>query len=582
MIKLILLFVIFSCSVVWAGQWESVEIFEVNAPVKKLSQDARALSNLAVSFDGRSIAYVRDWTSIWIADADGSNEQEVVVLTDSLNLLANPTWSPDGKYLVYSAGVGHSASGGKTSIWRVNLSEMSTDQLFAEYDFPGLWDVFASWSPDGSKIVVNTQDYDKAKLLVLDLRNGTITELTEKLKASSRPNWTSDSQRILVPGEEHDKGNLWLLSPYNDFKETVDTNQLQAASASFSADEKYILFEAMGIQDQVNSNYVIPVKGGKPVAIPGNAVENYSIKNISWDRHSRSVLANVENVPFWSGSSTIVAIIDTSGANFRILVDREEPLGIPFQRLAWSPDEEQITYTVTTKEDTSVYSVNLETLESTKITQGKNPTWSPYMDEIAFARKGNIWVRNVETGIESQVTLNLDNADQPQWSPMGDLICFGHGSPWGLWLVSSLGGEPTLLTQQGGSFNWSSDGTKGWGHNNRSNDYNGIWGDTWEYVIADAPNSGTTWGGSEGHFARVAPDGSYVYSFHGFQGEGIIIQEPSEQTGNTIFTDYNDLMPISTQASPSGTRIAFLLVKQWKNEIWKIDISSLLADSIVP
>ena len=89
-------------------------------------------------------------------------------------------------------------------------------------------------------------------------------------------------------------------------------------------------------------------------------------------------------------------------------------------------------------------------------------------------------------------------------------------------------------------------------------------------------------GGGEGHFARVAPDGSYVYSFHGLQGEGIIIQEPSEQTGNTIFADYNDLMPICTQASPSGTRIAFLLVKPFELEVWKIDISSLLADSVVP
>lgn len=581
--KIILLFVFSMCVVVRADQWVPVDELGSAMRFKTLTFSGRALDRLAFSSDGRHVAYVRDWTSIWISESDGENERKVVDLTDSLNIVANPHWSPDGKYLVYSAGVGHGAKGGKTSIWRVNISDLEREQLFINHSFPSCWDTFASWSPDGSKIATNAQGNDGERLLVLDLSRNAVTEIPGNPKTSGRPQWTADGQQILVPGEDHDRGNLWLISLTDGVKKTVDTNQLQATSASFSPDGQYLLFQVGNGPD--NSNYIISAAGGKPIAVPGNELNNYSIKTLVWSRDGTSIIANnVVPVPWWMDSRTILAVVDTSGANFKVLVERDEPLGMPFQRLAWSPDEEQLAYTLATKEDTAVYSVDLKTLESTKITQGKNPTWSPYMDEIAFSRNGNIWVQNVETEIESQVTLNLDNADQPQWSPTGDLICFGNGSPWGLWLVSALGGEPTLLTQKEGvgQFNWSADGTRGWGHNPSSNEYNGIWGDTWEYALADAPNAGVTWGGCEGHFARVAPDGSYVYSFHGFQGEGIIIQKPSEQTGRVIFTKYRDLMPTALQASPSGTRIAFLLMEPFRSETWKIDVSGLLTDSVDP
>jgi len=42
------------------------------------------------------------------------------------------------------------------------------------------------------------------------------------------------------------------------------------------------------------------------------------------------------------------------------------------------------------------------------------------------------------------------------------------------------------------------------------------------------------------------------------------------------------LRPVWGTISPSGSRIAFFLVEPWVREIWKVDISGIIADSVVP
>jgi hypothetical protein len=100
--------------------------------------------------------------------------------------------------------------------------------------------------------------------------------------------------------------------------------------------------------------------------------------------------------------------------------------------------------------------------------------------------------------------------------------------------------------------------------------------------LEDAPNAGKTWGGSQGHVPYVAPDGSFVASFSFFEEGGIIVQKPNEKTGRLIFEEYDGLRPAWVTVSPSGTRIAFFLQEPWVREIWKIDISDIVADSVVP
>jgi Tol biopolymer transport system component len=576
--KLCLLLLLANYSVVYANQWANIDNLQLGKlTVKRLVGESNAL-HLSESKDGQKIAYVRHWTSVWMADANGENKSKIVGVTDSLNVFANPTWSPDSKYVVYAAGIGHTLSGGKTSLWLINVQDKQRKQLFAGYDLNAFDKTYPTWSPDGKKLAVNAIVDGREELIIGDIFDtASVSLMNLGMQKVGSISWMKNGKHILVQGDSHEKGNFWLVNIESLDKSAFDSGGIEGKYAEFSPDGQWLCF-----QSDENTTYIVTSKGGPPKPLfegelLGNATglrgQDLGSK---WGWDGNSLLLAV--VPQKESERNILGVVDTSGANLQVIFEPELGQKLDF-RPEWSPDEKFIAFAVADGENATIHTIELHSKKPKKIADGRNPTWSPYMDEIAFARGGNIWVKSLETGIESQVTLNLEDAGAPQWSPLGDVICFRNN---GLWIVSSLGGEPSLFAEFGGAFNWSADGKRGWAHNNRSNIYNGIWGDTWEYLLEDAPRAGRIWGGSQGHVPYVASDGSFVVSFNWMEEGGIIIQRPDSEIGKIILKEYDGLRPSWCTVSPSGSRIAFFLVEPWEREIWKIDISDLLADSVVP
>jgi Tol biopolymer transport system component len=90
----------------------------------------------------------------------------------------------------------------------------------------------------------------------------------------------------------------------------------------------------------------------------------------------------------------------------------------------------------------------------------QTPAWSPDGRAIAYSRvidgRVQIFVRNLDSDNARQLT--TDGGFRPFWWPNSDRI--GYLGPGGIWTVSAVGGQPTLL--QKGSFHdatLSSDGT---------------------------------------------------------------------------------------------------------------------------
>jgi Tol biopolymer transport system component len=131
---------------------------------------------------------------------------------NNLDEIFTPTWSPDGRYIAFSA-----LAGGQTDIYAYDLGSKSLKQLTD--DFYG--DVHPAWSPDGRSIAFVTDrfttdlsllsigDYE---LALLDPVSGDIQRLQAFAGAKNvNPQWSPDSKSLYFLSDQSGKTDIYRL-----------------------------------------------------------------------------------------------------------------------------------------------------------------------------------------------------------------------------------------------------------------------------------------------------------------------------------------------------------------------------------
>ena len=226
--------------------------------------------------------HVHGWPTyeIYVMDADGGNQQN---LTNDPNDDRDPSWSPDGKRIVFtSERDGHVIDGVPTSEIYVMDADGSNPQNLTNHLHE---DRDPSWSPDGKRIAFSaTRDEHfendfgiTEEIYVMDADGKNQQRLTENRKIDWDPSWSPDGQRIAFSADR--KGDLqnfeiYVMDANGKNLQKLTENRVYDWSPSWSPDGERIAF--MSERDGNAEIYVMDADGGNQQNLTNNRHADFS------------------------------------------------------------------------------------------------------------------------------------------------------------------------------------------------------------------------------------------------------------------------------------------------------------------
>ncbi|MCC6588639.1 MAG: CehA/McbA family metallohydrolase [Bryobacterales bacterium] len=227
--------------------------------------------------DGRSIAFAMHG-SIWKVDLATSIATQ---LTYGAKYHSSPEWSPDGKWLIYTA----DNDARTIQLEIMNVATGETHALTAdEYVY-----LDPAWSPDGTKLAyVCTRPNGYFNIYVRGIRDGKWDGEEMQLTKDNRyvrdrlyfgawdyhtqPAWTADSKEVLFMSNKDvplGSGDVYRMpARANGEAEAVkiySEQTLYRTRPHVSIDGKRFVYSSTaGAADEYTNLYVLPVKGGQP------------------------------------------------------------------------------------------------------------------------------------------------------------------------------------------------------------------------------------------------------------------------------------------------------------------------------
>ena len=403
--------------------------------------------------DGTRIAFTSDRAggdNIWIMNADGSNKLQVT--KEDFRLLNQPSWSPDGQYIVAKKHFTTQRSAGTGEIWLyhvsggggVQLVKRASEVLQKELGEP-------IYAPDGNAIYYtrNTtsgpifeyaQDSTQGIFSIerYEIDTGEVTTAVGGYGGAVRATPSPDGKSIAFVRRDKDKSQLWVKE--------LDSGRERMIYGALDKDlqETWAVYGVYPIMDWTpDSKAMVVWAGGK-------------IRRVATDGSGAS------EIPFRIDDTRKVAaaphpVIDVAPDSFTAKIPRFASV---------SPDGRTVVFESLGK----LYSKPVGSdAAPRRLTSGGGsslelwPTWSRDGKKLAFVRwtdagLGHIVTADANGRGEKIVTRQPGHYAVPQFSPDGRTIAFEKRSGGyltspdfsenpGVYTVSSSGGAAVLVTR---------------------------------------------------------------------------------------------------------------------------------------
>jgi len=165
--------------------------------------DKYGLFTPGLSPDGAQLVYVVQSTekssSLYITGVDGNEEER---LTNAPGMAWDPSWSPDGKKIVYSTD-----AGGDWEIAIVNVSDGKMKALTENKHYDG----HPRWSPDGKQILFESDRDGDWEIYVMDANGENVRAITENSSGDWLAAWSPDGKWIVYASNRDGDDEIFII-----------------------------------------------------------------------------------------------------------------------------------------------------------------------------------------------------------------------------------------------------------------------------------------------------------------------------------------------------------------------------------
>ena len=489
-------------------------------------------------------------------------------LTATSGVDAQPSWSPEGKSLVFS-----SDRSGNPDIWILPLGGGDLLQLT---DDPSE-DARAAWSPDGRQIAFVSSRGHGARLdqsvvqfgyslgggiWVVPSYGGTPAPVLDE---AFNPSWSPDGRRLAFDASFDGPRRIWTAAADGTDRLRVSSDRSEGVAhirAQWSPDGRWIAYERQeGSLTTSSDLQIVSSSGGTPVPVVNDGSRNLAP---SWATDSTIVFSSDRSgtlklwiqridrstgkpsghpVQLTTGAGTEVdATVSPNGrsiafgstrfvedlwslelnaAGTRVAGEPRLILGAAWNDVspALSPDGRTLAFASDRGGGSSLWTLELARGEPRALTEGPSrdmqPVWSVDGRSVAFFsdRAGNNDIYVVPVGGGAPVRLTSDPAEDinPFWSPDGSRLAFmsDRTGRQEVWAMEADGANARRLTNVGATAHtarWSPDGA--WILFTSILEGNR---DVWAVREADGETRQLTEGPSQNAHGLWSPDGATVY-----------------------------------------------------------------------
>ncbi len=195
-------------------------------------------------------------TQIYVINTDGTRRKQVTDLSEGA---CQPSWSPDGKRLVFISPCTYNTDYYPGSaMYIINVD--GTGLLPLPTVTGGDYD--PAWSPDGNWIAFTSlRNSGRPQIYLQNLVDNSVLSLSEKFATDFQPAWSSDGKKLVFISTRRGSPQVWMMDidGKNQFQFSQSPNYIYSRP-SWSPDRTHVVFTQLLVSGGIPRVSIAPVE----------------------------------------------------------------------------------------------------------------------------------------------------------------------------------------------------------------------------------------------------------------------------------------------------------------------------------